>query len=547
LKTNIQACDFLDGIHYFVYSMEIPRLSKKETEKLIKFRLKNTYPGDVENLIFVVKPNGKEKNSRIIIAVEKQYCTQPLKIPTLALCSLAKNKTGNFIYISDSMIECAIFENGILKNSVVSFYKTNEEIDTIVKQSKRDNLEDFYVDLRNGNHIILDIRQITIFLELGKTRKIKNIIVFILFMTTIISSFFMIYNQQKSILEQNSQRKKEEALIQAQKKEEKELFVKLQNLEESWLENKKNLVVAPCDIFTQLFISLPSETCIHSLNIKNNSFRFEATYKDSLIVLSNLRDNEHFYNVQLHQVKPLDAREKFTITGFIIEPFSVIDDSLLVKEKISLLENYLKQAALYKNDGFSVSSLGSLIKKLLVENNCVLDSFQCIRNNNNNELEFSIRASSYNFFKFIFSISQNNYYFPINSITIRTNREELDINFRILAGKDSEIDILSTDFIPYHIPHNFLLQITSFWTQKESQKLEKTNAIVEQTFLAVPSWIKYLGTINRDESSYVFLKDEKKGMYYKISLDKKKNPYAEIDGKEIIIYYEENRYKLRMQ
>ena len=182
---------------------------------------------------------------------------------------------------------------------------------------------------------------------------------------------------------------------------------------------------------------LSIDTKILQIDIIGNTFKFEAISKDSLQNLRNFEQMNDLESCMIHQVKPIDNMEKYTLSGNVKNNFYTPDGNLSVNEQIDWYKNALHELEKKEKilNEISISSLGDYIRENILIYKGEITSFQYIQNQSSNEMEFAFTTDSKNFFSIISLLSDKQQLFTITKFSIKTGvADGASVIFRIDVG-----------------------------------------------------------------------------------------------------------------
>ena len=139
----------------------------------------------------------------------------------------------------------------------------------------------------------------------------------------------------------------------------------------------------------------------------------------------------------IHQVKPIDNMEKYTLSGNVKNNFYTPDGNLSVNEQIDWYKNALHELEKKEKilNEISISSLGDYIRENILIYKGEITSFQYIQNQSSNEMEFAFTTDSKNFFSIISLLSDKQQLFTITKFSIKTGvADGASVIFRIDVG-----------------------------------------------------------------------------------------------------------------
>ena len=156
MKKKVSIKDFVSPVHYSVFILQLPKLKPTELKKAAQYKIKNLYPGNINDIEIFVKKNGTKKNSYIILAVEKNYVSEKALLPFIYLLNKQNKINQLSVFVCDEYIEAVQFEGKALKT--YSSVLLNEEKSTEEQMNDLLNNQNNYelIDLRNDNTILID-------------------------------------------------------------------------------------------------------------------------------------------------------------------------------------------------------------------------------------------------------------------------------------------------------------------------------------------------------------------------------------------------------
>lgn len=288
--------------------MDIPPVSNREIEQIIRYRLSSYYPGSVDDLAVDYIREGE----KVLIFYCLKERIESLRSDkqrirfygTYHLLYSIKNKNGHYAVILESRIEVHRYSDNHLQEQ-----RTLE--DTPVNRSEllSDGIQLFQSDK-------LELSKIQ---PLFQIRKKRNYLMINLFFTTLLIGLLQFaYYRQITLDEKYRTELKQSILLLSEKNalitsSEEEMRVLL-------TEYKRLLSEKPLNIYSflsDLSSALGSDVKIDSLILKNMSFQLNGKGMNPLEKMENFQNNPSFHSVIPYQVKNLEGtrKESFSLTG----------------------------------------------------------------------------------------------------------------------------------------------------------------------------------------------------------------------------------------
>lgn len=334
-KKNFDKITFASPLEVRHFILDIPIMKKSYQYNAVKFSLKSLYPGneDTTSVDYYCSKNkviGIAANSEKISSILRE--NGKLISPSLVIQNTIKN--GIILSLGKNWMDLQIIKNG--DPQYLKAFSSNlseiclEELNKLQVQYKNDNLPVKTLIFEEVDpEICAKIREIGFFPEkstnIFSPRILNSSSIFLpkkKHKNSLVSSILVAYIVILTVLafslhNKASKTEKEAELIKTEYNNKKQEIYPLKIIETS-----KSTNVVHCNVSVYSILSEISECSpdlrILSLNISENTFRFEAEKANAISVLENIANSNMFYEVILHQSIPQkDGTERFLISGKI--------------------------------------------------------------------------------------------------------------------------------------------------------------------------------------------------------------------------------------
>lgn len=552
MKKEVTSKDFLSPVLYSVFISQLPNLKYEEIKEAAKFKIKNLYPGNIDNIELFIKKNGSKKNSYIILAIEKKFLNDDKPISFLYLFNENKDKNNNLIFISDDYIELLEIENFSLRKYTTFSLGKYESFDNFINEQSIDTNNFNIIDVSNGKKILINEKKCLltkIFHKSSLKMSLKFFLVSLCLLLSVVV-FSMLYvkkNRDKKIEAEISAK-----LIEEQDKANKEKLRLLDSLKNDYLLVQKSTKRNVYEILFLLTNKLSIDTKILQIDIIGNTFKFEAISKDSLQNLRNFEQMNDLESCMIHQVKPIGNMEKYTLSGNVKNNFYTPDGNLSVNEQIDWYKNALHELEKKEKilNVISISSLGDYIRENILIYKGEITSFQYIQNQSSNEMEFAFTTDSKNFFSIISLLSDKQQLFTITKFSIKTGvADGASVIFRIDVGGSEKgtTEYKSQIQNEIFIEDENIKNIARFFAVDKKTKITPTTSvkIKEKELEQIPNAPRDYVFVSEVDDSKIYVKNTSTNQLIKLELTKDGNMgYFYNDKGELIILIDNKKYRL---
>lgn len=552
MKKEVSSKDFLSPVFYSVFISQLPNLKYEEIKEAAKFKIKNLYPGNIDNIELFIKKNGSKKNSYIILAIEKKILNDDKPISFLYLFNENKDKNNNLIFISDDYIELLEIENFSLRKYTTFSLGKYESFDNFINEQSIDTNNFNIIDVSNGKKILINEKKCLLTKIFHKSLLKMSLKFFLVSLCLLLSVvvFSMLYvkkNRDKKIEAEISAK-----LIEEQDKANKEKLRLLDSLKNDYLLVQKSTKRNVYEILFLLTNKLSIDTKILQIDIIGNTFKFEAISKDSLQNLRNFEQMNDLESCMIHQVKPIDNMEKYTLSGNVKNNFYTPDGNLSVNEQIDWYKNALHELEKKEKilNEISISSLGDYIRENILIYKGEITSFQYIQNQSSNEMEFAFTTDSKNFFSIISLLSDKQQLFTITKFSIKTGvANGASVIFRIDVGGSEKgtTEYKSQIQNKIFIEEENIKNIARFFEVDKKTKITPTTSvkIKEKELEQIPNAPRDYVFVSEVDDSKIYVKNTSTNQLIKLELTKDGNMgYFYNDKGELIILIDNKKYRL---
>lgn len=552
MKKEVTSKDFLSPVFYSVFISQLPNLKYEEIKEAAKFKIKNLYPGNIDNIELFIKKNGSKKNSYIILAIEKKILNDDKPISFLYLFNENKDKNNNLIFISDDYIELLEIENFSLRKYTTFSLGKYESFDNFINEQSIDTNNFNIIDVSNGKKILINEKKCLLTKIFHKSSLKMSLKIFLVSLCLLLSVvvFSMLYvkmNRDKKIEAEISAK-----LIEEQDKANKEKLRLLDSLKKDYLLVQKSTKRNVYEILFLLTNKLSIDTKILQIDIIGNTFKFEAISKDSLQNLRNFEQMNDLESCMIHQVKPIDNMEKYTLSGNVKNKFYTPDGNLSVNEQIDWYKNALHELEKKEKilNEISISSLGDYIRENILIYKGEITSFQYIQNQSSNEMEFAFTTDSKNFFSIISLLSDKQQLFTITKFSIKTGvANGASVIFRIDVGGSEKgtTEYKSQIQNEIFIEEENIKNIARFFAVDKKTKITPTTSVKlkEKELEQIPNAPRDYVFVSEVDDSKIYVKNTSTNQLIKLELTKDGNMgYFYNDKGELIILIDNKKYRL---
>ena len=429
----------LERTSYSLFILDLPCLRKKTLRNAVRNYLVGLFPDNLEDRPIVIKRNYNKKNSCLVFVLEPGQKHKPLPVSTLFIMRYFRKKTAKVLFLGSAYAEFILIENGILIKSEV---KSRAALDLDVEMVQHFGNDTGKIDIfcceedlphfKNQNiliavHILekelpkFPSHSYSLFEQLSAARRLQKCFIAAIALLVICGTGGISYHYQKIHEEEISLARALEEKQKQRDAAEKQERLRLLELQERYRKLVEHKVSGPYETIDSISRYLDDKARVSSITIRNGFFQMEALAPDSLEILKAFETAGKIMNPQLQQIHPEGTRERFTISGTVLPEREILDPYLSPKEQILLLETLIgKEENSCPGQGtLQPSSFGIDIRGLLKKWNCSINSYQYQTAENHREMEFSIKATSRNFFNFLHEASADNKGWIFTMVQIR--------------------------------------------------------------------------------------------------------------------------------
>ncbi|HHU37652.1 MAG TPA: hypothetical protein GXZ47_10580 [Treponema sp.] len=438
---------------YSIFILSIKGLKGSKLEKAISFKLVTIFPGNIENYAFDYKRNGNEKDSYIVFVISKVLSQNAQYLSTLVIKNNLRIRQGSVCFIDHDWFEVCTFSNWVLKSTYVKNMDSasfTEELSSLsgdgcehiyIIRSKRDTRfseayssvdqatiifrEDLFVSIDND---AIFIRKSSEYL---RKRKLYVVLLFLIF----IGCLSVTVRYHEVVRQRDFQNRQSEIRSGQQRKEQAELVATKTRLHDEFTALLKTRAVYPFDVMQLVATTLDSKTQILSATFMNGFFQIEAVAQDALQVLQCFEKNHMISNSIMRSVSMVKGVELFSLSGSVEPSVSKHVENNDVNKEIEKLKILIKEENKANEFSFfeSRSDYAATIRRLLQENQCVVNRYNFIQTGNGEEIEYSVIATNDSIAKFLTFANREPTRFKFTQIQIRnlTPTYALDVTLRI--------------------------------------------------------------------------------------------------------------------
>jgi len=540
--------DMLPITSYSLFIRDLPpRLGGKALEKIARNDLIGLYPGKLDDCTLFIKRNNRKKGSYLVFVLDKELPKKPLPVSTLFIMKYFCGKNARALFVDSNCMEFIVIKNGALESSVKLrndavfkelinqfFDEENKKLDVFCRGDDahlfRDNKCDFDITI----HLIEDELDkfpsytYSLFDHLSIERRIQKLILFFLVLFVMggtVCYFYIKHQMDIEAIFRNRSLEEAKKLRDEEARNDKRRILELQERYRRLIEHR---TAGPYETMDTISRCLDDKVRISSITIKDGFFQMEAQASDSLEILKLFEDTFKVRNPMLQQIHPLKNGESFTISGTVVPEKESLDTllSLSTREQIVNLNELIAKEE-NKNQGkLRPSDFGVNIRGLLARWGCFINSYQYLTIGNDREIEFSIKATSNNFFSFLreASINNNGWIFTLVQIRNLAPQNAVDGLFRVRAETIVEDGMDTIE--PYKEgPASGISR--HFYTPPPPQpQIIKTSPVsippsppppTPVKPEPAPSWLAYIGATSDDSGSqFIHVKNTRNGIIHKL-------------------------------
>jgi len=289
--------------------LEIPPVSTREINNIIKYKLTSYYPGSVDDL----KIDYIQKGNKVIV----------FYIPEDKYESFKKDNHNSSFYSSYHLFEninekeglyCTVLDDRL---EILNF-RENKFIDISSVPYSEETLS--AQKAHGANLIAIDIKSLKKSDALFVKKKKSNFLLHIMILLTMTIAIPQLFYNYQIHMEENYLKEMELKLntmvLQNKVESSAEIEQNQLKLEYEELISKKPLQLYP--FFSDISSALGEESHIISLVLKGNSFQLNGIGLKPLEKMEKFQDNSNFQSVIPYQVQSIadSKKEKFSLTGF---------------------------------------------------------------------------------------------------------------------------------------------------------------------------------------------------------------------------------------
>ncbi|MDR0455443.1 MAG: hypothetical protein LBH20_02005 [Treponema sp.] len=456
---------------FSLFILDLPRLRGKALENAARNCLVGLYPDNLGDRPLVIKRNNQKKRSYLVFVLNPALPYKPLPVSTLFAMKYFCRGNASVLFMESNWMEFILIENGALVKSEVKTRDAAISEETIIRFFGKENNQQprpegqgikplsankidvfchkndvhLFSDNKHNSDIIIHILEnelgkfplytYSIFDHLSIAKRIQRF--FLIFFSLLVMGgiSYNIYNQhqmnKKEILRTKLLEEEEKLHSEAEQKDRMQVLT----LQERYRQLVEHKTAGPYETMDTISRCLDDKARISSITIKDGFFQMETQASDSLEILRVFEDTVKVQNPMLQQIHPLKNGERFTISGTVLSEKESIDTSLSTKEQIVILEALIVKEENKNHGKLRPSDFGVNIRGLLTKWRCSINAYQYLTVENDREIEFSIKATSGNFFSFLreASINNNGWIFTLVQIRNLAPQNAVDGLFRVRA------------------------------------------------------------------------------------------------------------------
>jgi hypothetical protein len=584
--------EFYNRTFYLLYTLEIPRVRGKELESAARNKLSTLYPGNINDRNIEIKKNGNKKWEYLVFVLDKNtghtmLPLSPLFVQQAAALRGDDQKSVNVLYVDKEWFDYICLENGAIKSSTAKIrneaalngaaplgatllddakYLCGTETDLVIYcdaadkalfSSLRENRNIQFLD-RDTELKKLDIHNFSLYSGKSPVRKRLQVFCTAAVLLMLISGLFLLYRQRENENERNAllgleQERQQKEVLRRQRETQM-----LDQLKMQYKEIIDSKIATPFDIAVVIAQCAYLQTRINSATFNGSFFQFEGTTPNSLDLLHKFENHRLVRDARLHQVHIADNLDAFTLSGTVLaETVSVDNLQLPESQQIAILEKLIaveKDYAL-SEQSLTPSAFGEAAKALFGKWGCTVSSYQFINEVHGTEVEYSLRGSGTGFFNALHEIKTKHRLWDVRLTQIRNlhPRNLLDIVIRIrtehhqlnAGGLDARLEESVAPYPIANISRNYhtptpIPRPAEPVVYREPPPMPTVPARTESV-----SWLEYIGSVNDDNSSFIFIKNTRTDEILKLGQFSEGNMrYAVGPTGSIIVFIDERIYEI---
>lgn len=541
---------YIDRFSYLVFVLQTKGQLQSYKKNAIITSLRALYPADVsENEVHPVWRFKKEKKDLVLV----NRTGKPLMgiCTTLLCCRVFSSYSGRVLYAASDFFEYLDFKDGVLTKSTVCERDTNTKLDL----TKADICVGLRKDIPPGAVKVWAFSSFTDIVkrypcsvlgnkEFDKGRRLRRYCIAFVIMITAFIGVYRLYMTKKEAEKIRHREAAEQREAQAKQKEQEAY---LQSLQEKYLVMQRQARISVYKMLMNIYTVTGDTVEISSITVNGNTFQMEARSADAVKTLQAFEKAIFVTQADMRRIAVENTKEYFSMQGdmrYIPPPVSRSDNQA---EQIRLYETRLRETehsgSGYKN---SLSDGVLILRKYLHNNNCKETLLQYIKTDSGIETECTLKCRSLDFFTFLQSIDTSDVPFYITLLRIKTTEQGIDVVFRIKEGYVYVPPNAASESVnPEQLSKLFRYPKTN--TQYIKPAVRENSVQKDVSLRLKPDrHLIYVGTAQTEHIRYIFVKDAKTAVLYKLPLNAERgNTYRILTDNLFEVHIDGETYEVK--
>ena len=535
---------FLPRPSYQVFPLELPPLSKKERDKVVKNKLRGLYPGNLEDKLIVTKPN-KKRGAYLAFVFDGSLQNNPLSVSTLAAVKFCKKGKRYCVIAWENWIEYLVLEDGRVLSSTVTLmeYQLKEQIishaakwfgttekkiliEVFCQANKCPSklfieTETFAVQFRamEKDTMLYSISAWSCFPERLPQVKLRRRVLAITCIILTIVTFFIVrswYIQREAEREAQREVNRLMVLELAEQKAREELLNNLRIAWENKLDEQKIGVYATMETLASC---LSPAIRLLSASIKEDgSFRLEGTASDAIAALKDLQEHPRINNADIGTIV-LDGRiERFTVNGIVERQSLFPEDDLTIMEKIAWYETVLIYTAENETMPETAAEATQQIQDLLRKHRLSATRYRYLEAQGGWAIECTVSGTAIQLVQVLKEADDYSHHASMRIITLETRNRQNTVDGTIVFFVRGPGE---PNYDRDYEENTSVARIARLYGAPPARAVTQIQQSVLETppiaSMPVSSWIEYVGLINgADGKRYIYVKDNRSNDIYRL-------------------------------
>lgn len=566
--------DIANRLEYSVFRIQVSSDTRKNRDTIIRSKLTNLYPTPLDTKELLIVKNAEDRDSRIVFVCNSGFLKENKKIicPSLLSLKLLPRKTGVCVFISAFFIEYIALDRGRFVTSTLVSRNISTPLpdlmaglpdNSIAIVSNKQDWEFLKGTISTGiQHYDVAtlppaiVRQSIFYKFSTEYHRKKLFLRFILFLLIILAGIGVVQQRIKDISESRMLERSKNETLQRLEEEVHQKEESLKVLQDEYLAIKNATLPDMFEVCSIVFSSIDTSTKIENITISGGKFQFDAHGNDAITILTRFEENVFISSINLNKVVVEWKGDYFTFNGEVKQRIILPNSDDSIDQKLAFYRSEIERSNQIKHIMRSrrSSEISKIIRRMLSHNRCQLESIQYYNTEYGLEIEYSIKAFSSAFFKFLQESVKSNEYLVISSVRIKSYLEgdsiSAVIRFRseiMLEDDDVDWDHLQKDGVVMTVDEmaNYFVS-----DRKREVPLEDATFKIEvesnPTMIRNPGFLQYVGFAGTSGGSqFVLIKDLKKNSIIKLSNNSEQQDYFLTNSvRKLELKYEGNLYEV---